>query len=408
MERTILHSDCNSFYASVECLKHPQLRGRPVAVGGSEEQRHGIILAKNQLAQKAGVRTGEPLWQARNKCPELVVVEPNFEDYMKFSALAREIYCDYTDRVESFGLDEAWLDVTGDDGAAVAENIRRRIRFELGITVSVGVSFNKIFAKLGSDYRKPDAVTLIPKETFRDIVWPLPVTDLLCVGRATGERLTHNGIRTIGQLAQAPDRLLRVLLGKNGELLQSFARGLDVSPVAAFDAQPPIKSVGNSATLPRDLLCQEDASRVLMVLADSVGGRLREQGLLGRCVSVGMRTKDLTCFTRQVTLEQPTDRTDDLHRIACELVRQNYSWSTPMRSIGITVSGLTTVSHGIQSDFFTDPVRRMKREKLEAVSDSLKRRFGNQCLLPATLLADRELTGFDPRKDHIIHPEGWF
>lgn len=408
MERTVLHSDCNCFYASVECLKHPHLRSKPVAVGGDVEQRHGIILAKNELAKKFGVKTGEALWQARNKCPDLVVVPPVFEDYMKFSALAREIYCDYTDRVEPFGLDEAWLDVTGDDGAAVAEEIRRRIKFELGITVSIGVSFNKVFAKLGSDYRKPDAVTCITRENYRQMVWPLPVTDLLCVGRSTGERLTRNGIRTIGQLAEAPDRLLKVLLGKNGELLQNFARGLDVSPVAAFDAQPQIKSVGNSTTLPRDLACQEDAARVLFVLADSVGRRLREQGLLGRCVSVGMRTNGLVCFSRQVTLERPTDMTDDIHQVACQLVGQNYDWSTPMRSIGVTVSGLTGVSQGIQTDFFTDSQRRLRRERLQEVSDRLKQRFGNKCIQPATLLADEELTGFDPKKDHVIHPVGWF
>ena len=408
MERVILHSDCNCFYASVECLKRPELRGKPVAVGGDVEQRHGIILAKNETAKRYGVKTGEALWQARNKCPDLMIVPPVFEDYVKFSALAREIYCDYTDRVEPFGLDEAWLDVTGEDGAEIAEQIRRRIRFELGITVSVGVSFNKVFAKLGSDYRKPDAVTCITKENFRQMVWPLPVTDLLCVGRATGERLTRNGVRTIGQLAQAPDGLLRVLLGKNGELLQNFARGLDVSPVAAFDAQPQIKSVGNSTTLPRDLICQEDAVRVLFVLADSVGRRLREQGLLGRCVSVGMRTNGLDCFSRQVTLERPTDMTDDIHRTACQLVGHNYDWSTPMRSIGVTVSELTSVSQGVQTDFFTDTQRRLRLERLQEVSDGLKERFGNKCIGPATLLADGELTGFDPKKDHVIHPVGWF
>ena len=408
MERVILHSDCNCFYASVECLKRPDLRGKPVAVGGDVEQRHGIILAKNELAKRYGVKTGEALWQARNKCPDLMIVPPVFEDYVKFSALAREIYCDYTDRVEPFGLDEAWLDVTGEDGAEIAEQIRRRIRFELGITVSVGVSFNKVFAKLGSDYRKPDAVTCITKENFRQMVWPLPVTDLLCVGRATGERLTRNGVRTIGQLAQAPDGLLRVLLGKNGELLQNFARGLDVSPVAAFDAQPQIKSVGNSTTLPRDLTCQEDAARVLFVLADSVGRRLREQGLLGRCVSVGMRTNGLDCFSRQVTLERPTDMTDDIHRTACQLVGYNYDWATPMRSIGVTVSELTSVSQGVQTDFFTDTQRRLRLERLQEVSDGLKERFGNKCIGPATLLADGELTGFDPKKDHVIHPVGWF
>ena len=173
MVRTVLHSDCNSFYASVECMEQPQLKQVPLAVGGDEEKRHGIILAKNELAKAFGVRTAEPLWQARLKCPGLVIVPPDFEEYERISKITRAIYSDFTDRVEPFGLDEAWLDVTGDDGAEVARKISRRIKSEVGITVSVGVSFNKIFAKLGSDYRKPDAITVISPDNFRDIVWPL-------------------------------------------------------------------------------------------------------------------------------------------------------------------------------------------------------------------------------------------
>ena len=408
MDRVILHSDCNSFYASVECLKHPELRDRPVAVGGDAEQRHGINLAKNDKAKRFGVQTGEALWQARNKCPGLVILPPVYEDYLKFSALTRQIYEDYTDRVESFGLDEAWLDVTGDDGAAVAEEIRRRVRFELGITVSIGVSFNKVFAKLGSDYRKPDAVTLIPRDRAAEIVWPLPVGSLLYVGPATADKLERHSIRTIGQLATADERLLHRLLGKNGAMLQRFAQGLDATPVAAWDATPQVKSVGNSATLPRDMVDLTDAARVLYVLADSVGRRLREQGLMGRCVSVWMRDCTLFGFRRQVTLDSPTDGTDRLHRTAIELVKANYRWERPMRSIGLGVSDLRNAVNGSQLNFFEDPVRRRKRDALEQVGDRLKERFGNKCLVPATLLADRPLTDFDPKKDHVIHPVGWF
>ncbi len=408
MERCVLHSDCNSFYASVECLKRPELRSKPVAVAGDVEMRHGIILAKNQLAKRYGVQTGEPIWQALSKCPDLEVVPPVFEDYMKFSALAREIYNDYTDRVESFGLDEAWLDVTGEDGAAVAEKIRRRIKFELGITVSIGVSFNKVFAKLGSDYRKPDAITVITKHNFKDIVWPLPVTDLLCVGRATGEKLVRSGITTIGELANADRRRLRLLLGKNGEMLSLFANGLDSSPVAMYDAHQAVKSVGNSMTLPRNLTCTQDAARVLYVLGDSVGRRLREQGLFGRCVTVSMRTSELFCFTRQTVLDRPTDLTDDIVKAAVGLVRRNYDWHTPMRSIGVKVSDLTDFSNGVQIDLFTDEAHRVKLEKLQEVSDRLKDRFGNKCIQPASLLADIELTGFDPKKDNVIHPVGFY
>ena len=407
MDRVILHSDCNCFYASVECLKHPELRERPVAVGGDVERRHGIILAKNELAKRRGVQTGEALWQARQKCPGLVILPPCFEDYLKFSALAREIYADYTDRVEPFGLDECWLDVTGEDGAAVAEAIRRRIRFELGITVSVGVSFNKIFAKLGSDYKKPDAVTLIPRERVADIVWPLPATDLLGVGPATGAKLEHNGIRTIGHLAQADPALLRLILGKNGLMLQAFAQGLDATPVRREGKEPTVKSVGNSSTLPRDMTCLTDAARVLYVLADSVGRRLREQGLVGRCVSVWMRDSGLCGFQRQAVLKRATDATHAIHAQAVALVAANYRWETPMRSIGVTVSDLRPAGEGTQLDFFLDSPRTRRREALEAVGDRLKERFGNKCLVPATLLADPGLTGFDPKRDHIIHPAGW-
>jgi DNA polymerase-4 len=218
MERMILHSDCNSFYASVECLHHPEIRNKPVAVGGDVEQRHGIILAKNQLAKRYNIKTGEALWQAKQKCPDLVIMPPNYHLYMRFSKMARQIYLDYTDQVEPFGLDECWLDVTGSavkgNGLSIAEEIRARIKYELGITVSIGVSFNKIFAKLGSDYKKPDAITVISRENYRQIAWPLPASDLLYVGRSTEKRLTSMGIHTIGDLAGTSNKLLRSLFGK--------------------------------------------------------------------------------------------------------------------------------------------------------------------------------------------------
>ena len=258
MERIILHSDCNSFYASVECLHHPEIREKPVAVGGDIEQRHGIILAKNQLAKQFHVSTGEAIWRAKQKCPELIVLPPNFPLYLRFSRLARDIYLDYSNRVEPFGLDEAWLDITSsenqkDKGERTAHEIRKRIREELGITVSIGVSYNKIFAKLGSDYRKPDAVTMITKENYRQIAWPLPVSDLLYVGPATKRKLNGFGVHTIGELAQTPVEILRSKFGKIGDILWCFSNGLDSSPVADFQNQPVVKSIGNSTTAPRDL-----------------------------------------------------------------------------------------------------------------------------------------------------------
>ena len=233
MERTVLHIDCNKFYASVECLYRPEIRNKPVAVGGDVESRHGIILTKNEIASKYGLTVGEPLWKARKKCPDLIIVPPNYPLYLRFSKLARMIYADYSEFIEPFGLDENWIDVSGSvqSGEEIANEIRKRVKSELGITVSVGVSFNKIFAKLGSDYKKPDAVTVISKDNFRDIVWPLPCGDLLMVGRATAAKLNSYGIKTIGELANTDEKFLKTVLGKNGQTLRDYANGLDISPV---------------------------------------------------------------------------------------------------------------------------------------------------------------------------------
>jgi DNA polymerase-4 len=240
MQRTILHSDLNGFYASVECLYHPKVRHLPVAVGGDPEQRHGIILAKNQHAKKYGITTGEAIWQAKQKCPILVLFPPDFAKYLKFGHLVRNIYKEYSDRVEPFGLDEAWIDMTGNrkSGEDTANEIRQRIKYEIGITASVGVSDNKIFAKLGSDMRKPDATTIISQENFKNIVWPLPASDLLYVGRSTANKLSHANIRTIGDIACCDPNVMRILLGKWGKILWLFANGLDSSPVAQVAPQP--------------------------------------------------------------------------------------------------------------------------------------------------------------------------
>ena len=263
MDPIILHSDMNNFYASVEILYDPSLNGRPVAVAGDEEARHGIVLAKNDLAKQFGIRTGQVLWEARQQCPELICVPAHYERYLHFSALARDIYISYTDQVEAFGLDECWLDVTGSvglfgDGVTIANDIRARIRRELGLTVSVGVSYNKVFAKLGSDMKKPDATSVITPDNFRETAWRLPVSDLLYVGPATTRKLAQFGIHTIGALAQADQGFLYSLLGKNGIMLHRFANGQDHSGVRRYYAVPPMKSIGNSTTAPRDLVSEDD------------------------------------------------------------------------------------------------------------------------------------------------------
>ena len=305
MDRVILHSDMNNFYASVECMLNPALDGKPVAVVGDPGQRHGIVLAKNQRAKQCGVKTGNPLWLARRLCPEIVFVPPHMELYAEYAHAAREIYYAYTSQVEPFGLDECWLDITSSaglfgDGGAVADEIRARIKRELGISVSIGVSFNKVFAKLGSDLRKPDATTVIGRAQMRETVWPLPVETLLYVGRATHTRLRERGICTIGQLAQADPAELRRSFGKPGLTLWTFANGLDRSPVCEQGEQAAVKSIGNSTTTPRDLSCDEDAGIVYWMLCESVAERMRESGFLCRGVQVHIRDNELASFERQL------------------------------------------------------------------------------------------------------------
>ncbi|WOC32868.1 MULTISPECIES: DNA polymerase IV [Caproicibacterium] len=412
MERVILHSDCNCFYASVECLYHPELRNKPVAVGGDVEHRHGIILTKNYIAKKYGVKTGEALWQAKQKCPDLVILPPNYPRYLRFSQMARKIYLDYTDQVEPFGLDECWLDVTGSSrkgaGMAIAQEISGRIKAELGITVSIGVSYNKIFAKLGSDYKKPDAITRIGRDNFKEIAWPLDAGDLLYVGHAMQRKLTAYGVHTIGDIASTPEYLLKSWFGKWGSVLYCFANGHDISPVAKYDDTVAIKSIGNSTTTPRDLTCDEDAKIILYVLADSVARRLRQQGLKGRVVGISVRDNGLCSFTRQHKLQNYTSITKEIAQAGLELFRQNYHWQQPVRSLGINISDLTGDSVSTQTDLFSDETQRERKEDLDRATDWLKRRFGTHVVQPAILLKDQRLSGLDPIHDNTIHPVGYF
>ncbi|MBE6816798.1 MAG: DNA polymerase IV [Ruminococcaceae bacterium] len=409
MDRTVLHVDCNKFYASVECLYRPEIRDKPVAVGGNPETRHGIILTKNEIASKYGLTVGEPLWKAYQKCPDLVVVPPNYPLYLRFSRLCRKVYEDYSEYIEPFGLDECWLDVTGNlqSGTEIAEEIRQRIKFELGITVSVGVSFNKIFAKLGSDYKKPDAVTVINRENYREIAHPLPCGDLLFVGRSTEKTLHSYGIRTIGELAEADVRFLTKVFGKNGETLHRFANGLDDMPVKHKDAIREIKSVGNSTTTPRDLTTDREVCTTLRVLSESVAARLREQGFKGRTVTLSVRDTGLYSFTRQKKLLRPTNLSTEILDAGMELFRANYSWHANIRSLGISVSDFD-FEYFEQYDLEGTAEHREKIEKIETTIDTLRRRFGHYCIQRACQLETKDLSEFNPKDEHIIHPIGYF
>ena len=404
-QRVILHADMNNYYASVECLHRPAIRHKPVVVGGDESQRHGIVLAKNYIAKAAGICTGETLWQAREKCPGLVVLPPNYPLYLRFAKLARNIYHDYTDKIEPFGLDEAWLDVSGDNGELVANEIRRRITYELGITASVGVSFNKIFAKLGSDLKKPDATTIIDRDNYKSLVWPLPVGDLLYVGSATRQKLMRIGISTIGALAQTSEASLHRMLGKMGCTLHSFANGYDDSPV---EDGVPIKSIGNSMTTPRDLVTNEDAKITFYILAESVCARMRDNGFLGRTVVIQVRDNELHSFERQMKLPKSSCLSSEVVAAAMWLFGQHYRWPRPVRSLGVRCTDLVPASGPEQISLFDNEEQRQKMESIERTVDGLRRRFGHFSIQRASVMADRPLSSINPKGDHIIHPVSYF
>lgn len=312
MKRVILHIDANCFYAAIECLYRPEYRAKALAVCGDPEARHGIVLTATYPAKRMGVKVGMAIWQARQVCPELICVPPDYSRYLHFSALMSDLWHEYSDRVEAFGLDESWVDVSAPDmtlekGAALADALRERAKRELGITVSIGVADNKVFAKLGSDMKKPDGTTLLRPEDTETQIWPLPARDLLYVGPATGKKLTRLNIYTIGDLARADERLILQHLGKVGILLQTFARGQDRSPVQQSTFESVVKSIGNSVTAPRDLLCEGDAFCVLTLLSESVGARLREHGFRASCLSLTARGTDLSWQGHQMRFPCPTN-----------------------------------------------------------------------------------------------------
>lgn len=413
MPRNILHIDCNCFYASVEMQRRPELRDRPVAVCGDQEARHGIVLTASYPAKRRGVKTGMAIWQAKQKCVDLVVLPSDMSEYIRFSRMAREIYEDYTDQVEPFGLDENWLDVSGSVGLfgspmAIAQEISNRIKFELGITVSIGVSNNKITAKLGSDYQKPDAITRIEQDNYREIVYPLPVEDLLYVGPATGRKLRSLGITTIGALAEAPVDLLAYKLGKMGAVLSMFSRGHDASPVQRTDFISSVKSVGNSATTPRDLVSGDDVKLMLILLAESVAARMRELASKCTVVEISVRDTELVSFTRQRKLPTPTCASQEIAQTAFELFQANYRWLKPVRSIGVRGAGLVPADTPVQLSFHVDDKRLLRLERIDRAVDDVRGRYGYMSLQRALIYTDPLLGRINPKDDHTVHPVGFF
>ena len=411
--RHILHCDMNCFYASVEMQRHPELRDTPLAVCGSQEERHGIVLTANYIAKPYGVKTGMAIWQAKQRCPQLVTLPPDMDEYIRISRYAREIYEDYTDQVEPFGLDENWLDVTGSVGLygspmTIAREISRRIKSELGITASIGVANNKITAKLGSDYKKPDAITRIEADNYKEIAYPLPVEDLLYVGPATSRKLRAIGIRTIGRLAECPVDVLVRRLGKMGAVLHTFANGRDVSPVQRSDHIPNIKSVGNSATTPRDLETEADVKLMLYLLAESVCARMRE--LVSRCtvVEIYVRDTQLNSIVRQRKLQAPSCSSQELAETGLDIFRRNYRWDRPVRSIGLRGAGLVEAQGTVQLSLYTEDQKRDKWERIDTAVDHLRQRYGYMSVRRALMDSDPLLGHINVKDGHTVHPVGYF
>ncbi len=388
----MLHCDCNSFFASVETVFHPEYASVPMAVCGSSEDRHGIVLAKNELAKRAGVKTGEVIWQAKRKCPSLVTADPHYREYERYSRTLNEIYYEYTDLIEPFGIDESWLDVTAvrgilGDGKTIADDIRARVRRELGITVSVGVSFNKVFSKLGSDYRKPDATTVISRDNFRDMVYPLPASDLLFVGPRSSQSLARIGIYTIGDIAAAGRRALTDALGKNGSVIYDYACGFECSAVEPAGTSRDVKSIGNGLTFRRDLCCDDDIRAGVWALSDTVAARMRSSGVLCGTIAVTVKDPLLRSSSRQKRLDEPTDLACDIADAALSMIPYLVASGAPVRAITITGQDIMPEKkYPLQQVMFPDrrAVRREKARRIERAVDSIRDRFGGDSVMRAS------------------------
>ncbi len=388
-DRIILHCDLNNFFASVSLLSNPTLYDMPVAVCGSVEARHGIVLAKNEIAKKFGVKTAEAIWEAKQKCPDLVTLPPDYKKYHEYSRAAQKIYARYTDLIEPFGIDECWLDVTGStmlfgSGEQIADKIRRDIKRELGITISVGVSFNKVFAKLGSDMKKPDAITVINRDNFKQKVWPLPVSDLLFVGKRTCEKLNQNGIFTVGDVTKCDDTMLTHLLGKAGLQLKCYALGEDNSPVTPPRDDDMPKSIGRTITPPKDITTRDAVWKIYIGIAEEISQILHEKNLYATTIQVHTRDTNLKTKEYSHALTNPLNTSILLAREAMKIFEKNYNWGLPLRSVGFRVTNLRGDNVAFQTDIFGQENDEQKQEVIENSILSVRKKFGNQSLKRGT------------------------
>lgn len=384
--RVILHCDMNGFFASVELLDYPELRDKPMAVCGDPESRHGIILAKNEIAKRYGIVTAETLWQARKKCPDLQTVPPHHKKYQHYSRLINEIYLQYTDMVEPFSVDESWLDVTASqklfgNGKQIADKIRHQVKKELGLTLSAGVSFNKIFAKMGSDYKKPDATTVITQENYKNILWPLDIRDLFFVGKATADKLQGIGIHTIGQLAESDRHTVTALLGKQGSIIHDYANGLDQTPVSRFDEREDVKSIGNGSTFRRNLEGIQDIRTAVIALSDTVAVRLRQKKKKAFGVKVDIKDPSLKVISRQQQLDNPTNLAETLSDTAVSIIEKSWNLRHPIRMLTVTAINLCPEDQAQQLSLFSrENVQAETGEKMERAMDDIREKFGRDAI----------------------------
>ncbi len=399
MDRIILHCDMDSFFASVELLSYPELRDKPVAVCGNPENRHGIILAKNTPAKKYKIKTAETVWQALKKCPDLILLPPHHEKYKEYSIKINEIYQRFTDMVEPFSIDESWLDVTASQslfgtGKEIADTIRETVKKELGLTLSIGVSYNKIFAKMGSDYNKPDGTTVITRKNYKALLWTMDVHDMFFVGSATADKLNKAGIRTIGDLAQSNKDFLTSLLGKHGDMLYDYANGYDETPVKLFSEREKIKSVGNGTTFSRDLVGIDDIKTAVTSLADTVASRLRKYQMKCYGVKVDIKDPNFKVISRQKQLSAPTNLEEEIFRTSIEIIESSWNMKDPIRLLTITGINLCDedeseqlslfdITGGINAGNAADSNRTQSREnseKMERTMDDIRAKFGGSAI----------------------------
>ncbi|PWJ69775.1 DNA polymerase-4 [Ruminococcaceae bacterium R-25] len=414
MKRIIFHIDQNCYFASVEMISRPELKNVPMAVAGDAKVRHGIILAKNEPAKKYGIKTAEAIWQAQAKCPDLVLVDAHHEKYEFYSQKLREMYSEYTDRVEPFGLDECWLDMTGivkdyEEAEEIALEIRNRVREEFKLTCSVGISFNKVFAKLGSDYKKPDATTVFSDTNWKEKIWPLPVSDLLFVGKHTADKLSKINVKTIGDLAATDGEFISRYLGKAGVVLWEYANGMDDAPVAESGYKRIPKSVGNSTTTAEDMTSDRQIERTLHMLSESVAERLRKHGLKGTVVQITVRDRDLGIYEKQGILYKATDDAKEIYTAAKKLFNDSYDWSKGVRSIGVRCTKLVRADSGEQLSIFQEAKKSERDDRLNKAIDDINRRYGTSVIKSA---AEAESTSKENKTAKIVtdpfHPEDEF